>query len=267
MMTPMHNFHTDKNGIPVASKDALDNLGEKLVRDFCPEAAENPMRIDIERFVQEYLGMEQDYQHLTNNGVYLGMTVFNDTSMVPVYNPEKKCAQYIKARAGTVIIDTRLLEDRKKNRYRFTMGHEGSHGILHSGYFAYDPNQISICDLSDVPMIRCRNVGPVGKTRKPASQWTDNDRMEWQANRLSSAILMPREMVHKLADNFRANNTERSSSLEGFYPTRIVSLTSKIFDVSREAAAYRLRELGLVSSKWDIAVLTGSRDVMDIYVR
>ena len=38
-------------------------------------------------------------------GVYLGMTVFNDTDKVPVYDPIQNRAEYISARANTIIID------------------------------------------------------------------------------------------------------------------------------------------------------------------
>ena len=64
--------------------------------------------MDIEGFIEFYLGMTPDYQYLSHNGVYLGMTVFNDTNKVPVYDPATNRAEYISAKARTVIIDNRL---------------------------------------------------------------------------------------------------------------------------------------------------------------
>lgn len=69
------------------------------------------------------------------NGVYLGMTVFNDTNKVPIYDPATNRAEYISAKARTVIIDNRLLDENQRHRFRFTLGHEGGHDIFHSGYF------------------------------------------------------------------------------------------------------------------------------------
>ena len=49
------------------------------------------------------------------------MTVFNDTDRVPVYDPIQNRAEYISARANTIIIDRTLLEENQEHRYRFTV--------------------------------------------------------------------------------------------------------------------------------------------------
>lgn len=272
-MTARLSFRTNRNGVPIVSKKELDYLGEELVSDFCPEAMREPLAVDMERFVQTYLNMEQDFQYLSSGCVYLAMTVFNDTNKVPVYNPGARRAEYISARAGTVIIDKRLLEERQKHRYRFTLGHEASHGILHAGYFAYCPEQISLFDRGAVPMIRCRMAEPLDGVSKPVTQWTDGDRMEWQANRLSSAILMPRKMVYKLVTDRLADRAGALRLTDGVRPAsaifqnpNTVSLVSETFGVSKEAAMYRLRELGLIDKKADAEVLTGKRNMIDVCV-
>ena len=74
-----------KSGAPILSRKEIDVIGENLVGDFMPDALERPQEIDIDSFAQNYLGMDQDFQYLSHCGVYLGMTVFNDTDKVPVY--------------------------------------------------------------------------------------------------------------------------------------------------------------------------------------
>lgn len=98
------SFRVKKNGVPILSKDEIDGIGERYVQDFCPEVLTHPMPVDIESFVEHYLGITPDYQYLSHNGVYLGMTVFNDTNKVPVYDPGTGRAEYISAKARTVII-------------------------------------------------------------------------------------------------------------------------------------------------------------------
>ena len=71
------------NGLPVVSNDELDVIGERLIADFCPIATLVPQEIDIDRFVVNYLKMEQDFQFLSHCGVYLGMTVFQNTNYLP----------------------------------------------------------------------------------------------------------------------------------------------------------------------------------------
>lgn len=84
MYTP--RFRTKKNGVSVLSKDEIDIIGERFVADFCPKAVQTPMKIDIDRFVSRHLGMTQDFQYLSHNGVYLGMIIFNNTDKVPIYD-------------------------------------------------------------------------------------------------------------------------------------------------------------------------------------
>lgn len=88
-----------------------------------------PTEIDVDRFITRYLGLEQDFQYLSHCGVFLGMTVFNDTDRVPVFNPDRWEAKYIPVKAGTVIIDNILLEENQEHRYRFTCGHEAAHSL------------------------------------------------------------------------------------------------------------------------------------------
>ena len=159
MYTP--SLRVKNNGVPILSKVEIDTIGEHFVQDFQPEVLTNPSPVDIEGFIEFYLGMTPDYQYLSHNGVYLGMTVFTDTNKVPVFVPATNRAEYISAKARTVIIDNRLLDEGQRHRYRFTLGHEGGHDIFHSGYFSYNPDQVSIFDDELIaPMIQCRVDNP-----------------------------------------------------------------------------------------------------------
>lgn len=231
-------FRIKRNGVPILNKQEIDLIGEKLVRDFCPEAMETPMEMDIDSFIERYLGM----------------TVFNDTGKIPVYNPNKRCAEYVSAKARTVIIDSSLLDEGQEHRYRFTMGHEGGHDIFHSRYFRYNPNQLSFFDRGETPMIQCR-TDIQGENRKPVEQWNDRDRMEWQANRLSAALLMPKSMVFKLIESL--------PSMEKLLrDVTYIMKVSKTFNVSTEAAKHRLLELGIVQRERSIRPMPGCLDIV-----
>ncbi|WKY49093.1 ImmA/IrrE family metallo-endopeptidase [Eubacteriaceae bacterium ES3] len=226
-------FRTTINNVPVVNKDQLDSFGEQFVADFCSEAMRVPSEIDIDRFFVRYLGMEQDFQHLSHCGCYLGMTVFNDTDEVPIYNPDMNRAEFISAKAGTLIIDNHLLEPNKEHRYRFTVGHEGSHHILHTAYFGYEPDQLSFFN-SRAPMVQCR-IDNKNFKQKPFELWTEEEWMEWQANYLSAAILMPKSMVKKAIEN---SNRQTIASK--------VDLVSETFNVSNSSALIRLKGLALI---------------------
>lgn len=194
MITP--RFRKKNNGVPILSKKEIDAIAEQFVSDFQQSALNNPEPFDVETFIEMYLGMTPDYQYLSHNGVYLGMTVFNDTDKVPVYDPRTERAEYISARANTVIIDRRLIEDLKQeHRLRFTQGHEGGHGIFHPQVFQRDPNQLSFLEPVTAPIIQCRTDAGRNPRRVEPKYWTDKEWMEWQANAMSSALLMPRPAV------------------------------------------------------------------------
>lgn len=233
------DLHTRKSGVPIVSRDEIDTIAERLVADFCPDAMRSPMEIDIDRFVVQYLGMKQDFQYLSHCGIYLGMMVFNDTDKIPVYDPDARRAEYISAKAGTVIIDNSLLGNRQEGRYRFTMGHEGGHAVLHHTFFGYDPNQLSLLEPDNTPMIQCR-VSSRHIEKKPLTQWADKDWMEWQANRMASAILMPRQMVIDLVQTARQIHPQCDQY------QYLTSRVQRVFNVSCSAAQYRLKDLGLI---------------------
>jgi len=202
--------------------------------------------------------MQQDFQYLSHCGVYLGMTVFNDTDKLPVYNPDTNVAEYISEKAHTVIIDNSLLSVNQEHRYRFTMGHEAGHGFLHREYFSYDPNQLTLFGMNggafDVPMVQCR-VDTVKLCSASRGSWGDMDWMEWQANAISSAILMPKSMVIKAVSEVIEKNGNND-----FLPYAEIFKVSSLFNVSFEAAEYRIKELKLINHSFKM-----NKAMMDFY--
>lgn len=224
----------DTRGVPQLSQKQINIIAERFIDDFQPEVITNPSPVNIEEFVECYLGMIPDYQYLSHNGIYLGMIVFNDTDKIPVYDPVKKCAEYISASAHTVIVERTLLEDDKQeHRYRFTLGHEAGHDIFHPKYFKFDLGPLALLNLKiDVPpMISCRR-GSIGGSQKNARNKTEKDWLEWQANSFSASLLMPGKAVGAVMKSTMSRDA--------------IAVVSKVFNVSKEAAGYRLVELGYI---------------------
>ena len=117
------NVRRKASGIPVLSREEIDMIAEDVLRDYDPKYLKDPQPINVDLFAQEYLGMDQDFQYLSHNGVYMGMTIFNDTDRLPVYDPVKGRAEWVSEKANTIVIDNRLLEPDKEMQYQFTMGH------------------------------------------------------------------------------------------------------------------------------------------------
>jgi len=230
------SFRTKTNGIPILSKKEINHIGFQVISDFDQTIAYRPGPLDIEKFLEFYLKMTADYQYLSHNGVYLGMTVFNDTDKIPVYDPCTGRAEYIHADANTVIIDTRLLEDQsQEHRLRFTQAHEAGHAILHRQCFSRETGG------EDIPMITCRvDFGMKRRNTVAPKFWGDNEWMEWQADSMASALLMPAPAVQYMIDHNRWTDSHCGLII------RTIHDLIRVCNVSHEAALYRLRDLGFI---------------------
>ena len=67
MITP--KYRTKKNGVPILSKKEIYAIAEDFVGDFQPAALVNPQPIDVEAFLELYLGMTPDFQYLSHIAV------------------------------------------------------------------------------------------------------------------------------------------------------------------------------------------------------
>lgn len=231
------------NGAPVISGCELDVIGERLVTDFLQEPPIEPREIDVDRFANRYLHMGLDYKYLSHCGVYLGTTIFTSSDKIPIYAPEENRAKYIHVDAHTIIIDETLLGEEQEHRYRFTLGHEASHGVLHEQFFIRKEGTSSFYEEEAVG-IRCRSDS-YELREKSSVKWTDLRRVEWQANRLSAAILMPKSMVAIIV----ARNPLRGDFMRQL---DLVHAMSNQFNVSLEAAYYRLVDLGFVDKEYNL---------------
>lgn len=232
------NLTRKNSGVPILSREDMDEVAFQVLADFNYKLLLEPQELDIDLFAQEYLGMDQDFQLLSHNGIYLGMTIFNDTDRLPIYDPVMRRAEYVSEKAGTIVIDSRLLESGMEDQYKFTMAHESIHGMLHKAFFDHFLGQITMSDQLE-PLIRCRKAGPVRK--KNWRDWTELDWMEWQANTGASALLMPAPAVKIISEK------ARGFGYWGMSHARVcIEEMRRVFKVSHSVAAYRLQSLNLL---------------------
>jgi transcriptional regulator with XRE-family HTH domain len=172
------------------------------------------------------------------------------------------------AREVTISADLAASEkEHDGHRFRFTLGHELFHAIEHLPLAASSRGglrRISTLDVGFVDRARHR----LSRAERAVDQWvntqkarklvTHEDWREWQANTFASALLMPDWAV---TEHFLKRQRERVNTPEGescreaalsiagerFFSGRLfVSTLAQLFDVSRQAMAVRLLELGLV---------------------
>lgn len=225
----------DSNGIPLLSKSQLEVYGESVLRDFSPAVLESPQTTDIDGLITNYMGFGFEYQYLSNNSVYLGVTVFDDTDTLPIYNPELNRAEFLSVKKNTIIIEGTLAENPLlERRERFTEGHEASHGLLHPVYYQERSQYAGFSDIG----------GSYSKPYIPDLSGVDKDGrrlkgeawLEWQANYLASVLLMPRVAVKRLKNMIEPKGSR-------YWHLDLISTMSEVFKVSEEAARVRLGSL------------------------
>lgn len=243
-------------GIPVLGRKEIDDIAESYLADFRPEYLMDPQPVDVDKFAVEYMGLGQDFQYLSNNGLYLGMYVFDDTDALAVYDEERDEAKYVSEKADTIVIDKSLLKPGQEGRYRFTMGHEVAHGLFHrTPKDPYDEYlRLFHEDMDDRDMVFRCSMPKERMESAPDQKWTDHQWKEWQADAFSSSFLMPKSMVGMVA-------RERSIDQKDIYAREGLAVhVAGTFGVSVTAAKVRLTKLGLLMPLEDKGVLTRPED-------
>ena len=221
------NEHTTQNRQPrpdFLTREQLDELCERIIFSFCMERYGQELTpVPTEALLQLLDQHAQDIDQLAElpDGVD-GVTL------------------YYWDRKPDVKIDWRLTRQHwREARRRSTITHECSHAIQHA------------------PLWRefglpTPDGGPVAQSCR--CEYTDevpdqyDDWMEWQARHMSGALLMPKSRVVKLAHKFARDKMQclplKEGSRWGVYLLEHVVIA---FQVSRDAARVRLRQLGLTA--------------------
>lgn len=220
-------FHFPFNHYVKTDAENIESKAEKVAN------RTHPGPVDIELNAEKN-GYKMDYQFLSHNGCYLGMAVFETTHKIPIYDEIENCAKYHYAQKNTIIIDNRLLDKGNENRYRFTVGHELGHLLLHSSFFNCIPGTMS----NEMNSVLCRSAW-----RKPKKEERSlADYLEIQANRFSAAVLMPRTAFFELAHSYDHISSDT---------VRFVDEAARTFAVSPHAVCLRLNELHILDFSYD----------------
>lgn len=228
-----------RNGIPILRNCDIDAHAEAFLRDYDATLLTIPKPVDIESFAEMYLDLSIDYMYLSHCGLILGRMVFQEVEPVPVYLPKEKCADYLYAKRGTLLIDNTLLDDQKEYRLRSTIGHECGHWVFHSDYYNRKHKGDHYKNIQPLEMTGCKKTDIEGGTGISGRRRliTDIDWLEHHAKYFSAAILMPKtpflQAVSGLIDKYPLPEAELSEKL------------AVIFQVSPASVKIRLEQLSV----------------------
>lgn len=240
----------DQYGVPVISGAGLERFAEELIGDYRPNLLKSPQPTDIEQLAECYLRANLEVRPITMKQVILGVSVFNE-GCVPVYDRMKGTLVPLDVPEHTILIEEGIYNRREPGRFNFTLAHEAAHLICHEG--ASVSSGVQCRQIGSGTIIMCRTEGE----RYPKyGKKTPADWMEWQADYFGAALLMPRGTVQMAIERILWNagylggacgmrEINRSPQLFG----HVAQQLSRIFLVSRTAAAIRMENLGYKISR------------------
>jgi hypothetical protein len=232
--------------------DALDQYAETVIRDAMPYALVAPTPIDVESFIEFYLGLEVEFKSVSYDRKVLGMTAFNDGTIYVISEKTGKRVP-IEVSEGTVFIEPLLTESRNTARRRFTIMHEGSHWLIHRPAFAED-NPFGTPGMYDNQYLAAKE-GRIDYSRCQKER-NDHERIERQADFLASALLMPKSTLRMAFKEFFTFYDMKPRALvrgKGDFDENLAEqlpeYVAQKFNVSKRAALIRLEKLNAIVGK------------------
>ena len=191
----------------------LEKIARKILLQYDPDFFKRePQAVPVEHII-ESVGLNIDYMRLTIDGDELGRMIYDD-GYTTRYNPEKDDYELVWVSEGTMLIESLLVNDSfQHGRYRFTLGHELGHWVLHKRLY--------------------KGTGSAAATYR--TDYIYNDTIEWQANYIAKSILMPAKHIIRCCHELREAKADEK-----------IYILADVFEVSKQAMEIRLNELGLI---------------------
>ncbi len=225
----------------VLSRARIEHFAVEVLNQYKPDCLTIPQALDVYDFMENFMELTIDYKNLSPDESILGLTSFND-GIYLVWNDERTKQYPIEVKNGTVILENALLDSKHNGRERFTVIHECSHQILHRDIFARAFN------LSTGGLVACARRHIESSKKKLA---TSRDWIEWQANALAAAMLMPKQTTREVfCEKMRIAPEEINKPIPLTLGIDLLLFEmADVFKVSHKAMKIRVEQLGLIQNR------------------
>jgi len=211
------------------SQKDIEVIGYSILRDYEKRGDGNiQIPVHIESFARNYLGLNIEYQKLSETGKILGLTSYKGVILELAFDGG---SIHLNVPENTILLDERLKRASSLHRRRFTVAHECAHQIL-----ARIEESVTAKNNKQIPY-SCREVS--FRVLQTTEDWT-----EWQANALGAVLLLPKhELVIELNRGFTPfKPTIYGNRLNSTDYAKAKAIADK-FCVSMAAMKIRLKEL------------------------
>lgn len=221
-----------KDWVPYIRRRNFDDIAERFLSKYYPQALTQPTPISVETIVSE-MGLSIHQEKLTIDDSIFGKMVFKDTD-VEVIEEEQLVAKHFNK--GSILVDKDVVFKRNVGSYNNTVIHECVHWELHKVF--HEVKMILDQEHSTVSSWTEENLAD-------SSMWSSLDWMEWQANGIAPRILMPKIQTKiKIRELFQTLTLVNPDISRSELVQEVVDNLASFFKVSRQAAKIRMIDLG-----------------------
>lgn len=226
------NLKLSIDWVPYIRKKDFDDIAEKFLRKYYPQALTQPTPVPVETIVSE-MGLSIHQEKLTIDNSVFGKMVFKDTD-VEVIEDEQLVSKHFNK--GSILVDKDVVFKWNVGSYNNTVIHECVHWELHKVF--HEVKMVLDKDHSQVSSCTEENLAD-------SSMWTSLDWMEWQANGIAPRILMPKVQTRiKIRELFQTLTLVNPDISRSELVQEVVDNLATFFEVSRQAAKIRMIDLG-----------------------
>lgn len=210
---------------------------EFLVKYECSDCINNPRPIPIRDIATRLMSLDIiDSEYLSSDNSVQGAISFTKGT-IEVYDWSSQEYIGFYAEHPTIFVDADILN---LGRYNNTLAHECFHWWKHRNYFNYRRTHENGTEFA----FRC-NKKAITRGSSITGEWTDVDRMEWQAKTIAPKILMPRNAFKKkVEETYRELLKEETSADRHSVTPLVIENVANFFEVSQQSTAIRMLELG-----------------------
>jgi transcriptional regulator with XRE-family HTH domain len=225
-----------KNIVPILYKKDMDDEATAFLQKYYPEALEAPMPVPIADIAK---AMELDIvqgSRITDDFSIFGEIYFT-SGKATLYDLFKISSDTIDVKRGTILVDAYTFWERNLGCVKNTIAHEVYHWYKHRMYAAIK----HILYGQDFVACRCPSSMTYPKKNE---EWTDVQRMEWQANNMAPRILMPYRTFRMKVDELLEKFNYAKSPIKPAVLTAIAEELREFYGVSKQSVLIRMMETG-----------------------
>lgn len=213
-----------------------------LTKHECSDAIDNPRPIPIRDIATRLMSLEIiDTEYLSFDGSVQGAIAFTK-GIIEVFDWSAEETIGYEVPQPSIFVDADIMNI---GRFNNTLAHECFHWWRHRNYFNYKRNHEKGTEFA----FRCnRGISTTGSLI--GGQWSDIDKMEWQAKTIAPKILMPRTAFKKKVDHiYQVLLADNPNADRSIVTEDVIDNVADFFEVSRQSAAIRMYELGYIEAE------------------